>query len=1057
MKIIHPAKCKYYTKSNNKMKIQPFPLLIYQTAMILFQAQPMTSNAFHPANTVKRPNIIHIHTDDHRPDGLNALGNPVLVTPNLDKIVGEGITFTNCYNMGSMIGAVCTPSRTMMLTGRSWQRIPGASFAESEASDPATYLPRVLQKAGYQTFHTGKQGNGFADGLKEFETSITDNATGNWPEDNRAYASRRMADHTIEFLKSREARKERRPFYAYLAPQVPHDPRVAEQQFHQIYDPDKIELSPSFMPLHPFDNGEMTVRDEQLAPWPRTESDTRRQTAEYYACITGLDYHAGRIFEQLKASGEWENTIIIFSGDNGLSMGEHGLFGKQNLYESGGMHVPLVMAGPGIKKGKSDALVYLMDLFPTINELADAINPRGVEGKSLVPILQGEKIKIREVLYTGYRNCQRAVRDEKWKLIRYPLVNVTQLFDLKNDPSELNNLSDNPEYSKEQNRLLYLLKKEMENYADTFPLTVAHPNSPGWTPPALSEESRAERDARMEWWREARFGMFIHWGAYAKLAGVWNGQRIDRGVGNGLGEWIMYNAKINVEDYAREASAFNPVEFDADAWVRLAKDAGQKYIVITTKHHDGFALFDSKVSSFNIVDHTPFKRDVILELAAACHKHGIKLGFYYSQAQDWHHPGGAAKKNTFNGGDPAAGHWDKAQGGSFDDYLQHIAAPQIRELLTNYGPVSVFWWDTPVGMNKFRAEKLAPLMQLQPGIITNNRLSDRIEGGFPGDTETPEQTIPSTGFKDRDFEVCMTMNETWGYKKNDQNWKTARELIRKLIDVASKGGNFLLNVGPDDVGRIPPESVEKLQEMGKWMHVNGEAIYGTSASPFAKLPWGRCTQKPGKLYLQVFNWPADGKLVVPGLISPVMKASLLADGQSLKVSSNGNGKVIHVPREAPDPIASVVCVELDSPLVVDNRLPAPADDGFIRFPLWMADIHNPGYGAEARLEKFEGKTAIVDWSDYRTFLSWQFEITKSGTYEILATINPSESDTGLKVEIGKESFTATLEKGNQTLVLGQISIPETGIHELKIYPVKDAWKNVIVHNLTLSPLKEIKK
>jgi alpha-L-fucosidase len=269
-------------------------------------------------------------------------------------------------------------------------------------------------------------------------------------------------------------------------------------------------------------------------------------------------------------------------------------------------------------------------------------------------------------------------------------------------------------------------------------------------------ETSSERDARMAWWREARFGMFIHWGAYAQMGGVWDGQRIDAGVGHGIGEWIMYNAKIPVADYAREATKFNPAEFDADAWVRLAKEAGQRYIVVTTKHHDGFALFDSQASPFNIADHTPFKRDVMKELAAACRKHGVRLGFYYSQAQDWHHPGGAAYKNTFNGGDPAAGRWDTAQEGSFDDYLDRIAIPQARELLTNYGPVAVFWWDTPVGMNRARAEKLAALLALQPGIITNNRLNNRDEGVFLGDTETPEQTIPPTGFKDRDFEVCMT-------------------------------------------------------------------------------------------------------------------------------------------------------------------------------------------------------------------------------------------------------------------------------------------------------------
>ncbi|MEI6679241.1 MAG: sulfatase-like hydrolase/transferase [Mariniphaga sp.] len=431
----------------------------------------------------KLPNILHIHADDHRPDGLHALGNPLLITPNLDLLVMSGITFTHCYTMGSMIGAVCTPSRTMLLTGRSWQRIPGAPDAASNAGDPGTFLPRVMATAGYQTWHMGKKGNGFPAGLKEFETSIIDDARGKTPADDRAHCCQRLADSTIVFLKGRNAGNSARPFYIYIAPPVPHDPRSAEPQFKKLYDPAKIPLSPAFLPLHPFDNGEMTVRDEMLAPWPRTPEDTKQQNADYYSCITGFDYHVGRIFAELKASGEWDNTIIIFSGDNGLSLGEHGLFGKQNLYEFGGMHVPLVIAGPGIKKGKSEAFVYLMDLFPTFAEFAGATIPSGVEGKSIVPILTGKETKVRDLCYTAYRDGQRSIRDDRWKLIRYPLVDRTQLFDLKTDPHELNNLANKPEYTSKLSELTVLLKKEMKGYADTFPLVVANPKPAEWTPP----------------------------------------------------------------------------------------------------------------------------------------------------------------------------------------------------------------------------------------------------------------------------------------------------------------------------------------------------------------------------------------------------------------------------------------------------------------------------------------------------------------------------------------------------------------------------------------------
>lgn len=426
-----------------------------------------------------KPNILHIHADDHRADGARALGNPLLITPHLDSLAERGMTFTRCYTQGSMIGAVCTPSRTMLLTGRSWQRIPRAPAAAGGAKDPLTFLPRVMQAAGYHTMHMGKYGNGFPTGLAEFETTFRDDGK----EGERAGCSQRLADKTIEYLKSRPSTPESKPFYIYLAPPVPHDPRSAEPRFHAMYDAAKVTLSPAFMPLHPFDNGEMTVRDEKLAPWPRTEENTKQQLADYYACVTGLDHHIGRIFEQLKKSGQWENTIIIFSADNGLSMGEHGLFGKQNLYEFGGMHVPLIVAGPGIAKGKSEALVYLMDLFPTFAEFGGAKLPEGIDGKSIAPILTGKQTKVRDVLYTAYRHCMRSIRDDRWKLIRYPLVDRTQLFDLSNDPHELTNLANKPEHTAKIAELTALLQKEMAAYADDRPLTVPSPQPAEWTPP----------------------------------------------------------------------------------------------------------------------------------------------------------------------------------------------------------------------------------------------------------------------------------------------------------------------------------------------------------------------------------------------------------------------------------------------------------------------------------------------------------------------------------------------------------------------------------------------
>ena len=434
---------------------------------------------------VKRMNILHINADDHRADGLGALGNPVVKTPNLDVLVASGFNFTHAYTMGSMTGAVCAPSRTMMLTGRSWLRIPNP---RDNGSDPEATLAKVMSRAGYETWHCGKGGNEYCAGIEAFDTNLI---MDDHKPDQRRGSSERHADATIKFLQERKTDK---PFYIYLAPPVPHDPRVAAPEFHRMYDSATIPIPISFLPLHPFDNGAMTVRDEKLAPWPRTPEDTKQQIADYYACITGLDHHLGRIFNALKKSGQWDNTIIIFTGDNGLSLGDHGLFGKQNVYEFGGMHVPCVFAGPGIPKGSSDAFVYLMDLFPTFAELGGATMPEGIEGKSLLPIINGKATKVRDLCYTAYQNSQRSVRDERWKLIRYPQVNQTQLFDLKKDPHELDNLANKPEHAAKIAEMTTWLETEMARYGDTVSLKVANPKPATWSPPVGKKRKQSNNE-----------------------------------------------------------------------------------------------------------------------------------------------------------------------------------------------------------------------------------------------------------------------------------------------------------------------------------------------------------------------------------------------------------------------------------------------------------------------------------------------------------------------------------------------------------------------------------
>jgi alpha-L-fucosidase len=439
-------------------------------------------------------------------------------------------------------------------------------------------------------------------------------------------------------------------------------------------------------------------------------------------------------------------------------------------------------------------------------------------------------------------------------------------------------------------------------------VTPVVPGTLGVKPPIKSPmflELEGSRDKRMEWWRAARFGMFIHWGVYAVPAGVWKGEQVKRSGG----EWIMNRGRIPVAEYQKLPAQFNPTRFNAAAWVKTAKDAGMKYIVITAKHHDGFAMYHSQVDPFNIYDATPFKRDPLKELAAAAKKAGIKLGFYYSQAQDWNHKGGAA----------AGGYWDQqAQQGDMDQYLEKVARPQVKELLSNYGPVAVLWWDTPVDMTPERGDAFLPLMKLQPDIVMNDRL---LRGRTFGDFKTPEQRIPTDDLAGRDWETCMTMNKTWGYRSYDQDWKSTETLVRNLVDIASKGGNYLLNVGPTAEGLFPDASVTRLKEIGAWMKVNGEAIYGTKASPFkTALGWGRATQKAGPrgvtLFLHVFDWPQDGKLVVPGLHSKITAATLLSGGRKLSVKPEGTGTVITLPAKAPDKISSTVVLKLDGPLEI---------------------------------------------------------------------------------------------------------------------------------------------
>jgi arylsulfatase A-like enzyme len=408
----------------------------------------------------RRPNVVFILSDDQRFDTIAALGNKDIRTPNLDRLVGRGFVFHNAYCQGGLISAVCAPSRTMLMTGRSLFRIP-APGAKTYAGPT---LGGVFRAAGYATLHVGKRGNSFRAGNEAFAKVIYCHPAPKGADARRTQMDQPKicADAAIDFLRRHKGEG---PFFLYLAPQYPHDPRLAPKEFADRYDPAKIPLPKNFMPRHPFDNGDLLVRDEKLAPHPRTPAVMKRHLADYYACISWLDHQLGRILAELERSGYAKDTLIVFTSDQGLAVGgRHGLMGKQNLYEH--FKSPLILAGPGVGKGSSPALVYLFDLFPTLCELTGLAVPRELEGASLVPVLRGERPRVREVLFAAYRDCQRMVRDERWKLLWYPKIKRFQLFDLQRDPWEVADLADRPEHAARLAALKKLLAEQQKAFAD---------------------------------------------------------------------------------------------------------------------------------------------------------------------------------------------------------------------------------------------------------------------------------------------------------------------------------------------------------------------------------------------------------------------------------------------------------------------------------------------------------------------------------------------------------------------------------------------------------------
>ena len=433
----------------------------------------------------------------------------------------------------------------------------------------------------------------------------------------------------------------------------------------------------------------------------------------------------------------------------------------------------------------------------------------------------------------------------------------------------------------------------------------------GPQPSQTAQSLDPAKEARLKWFREAKYGLFIHWGLYAIPAGQWNGTRSP-----GLGEWVMFRSAVPVKEYEKLAARFNPVKFDADAWVKVAKDAGMKYIVITSKHHDGFALWKSKASAYNIVDATPFKRDVLKELADACARQGMRLGFYYSQSQDWHEKNGAGNEWDFGP--------DERK--NYDEYLRGKAEPQVKELLTGYGPVALIWFDTPRMMTGDRAQRFANIVRsAQPNTLIDGRLGT--EGDY---RSTGDNVIPPTASSEA-WEVPATINHTWGYRTDDTDWKSPGQIAFKLVDIVSKAGNYLLNVGPTAEGVIPQVSQDILRTVGRWLQVNGEAVYGAGPTPFGdelgepsarefkdvrgeplvyqQSQW-RVTTKPGKLYFTFFDEPR-APFALPAMRNAAKRAYRLADKAPVDMKTVNGQTVLNIERPIFDPMATVVVVEIE--------------------------------------------------------------------------------------------------------------------------------------------------
>ena len=579
-----------------------------------------------------------------------------------------------------------------------------------------------------------------------------------------------------------------------------------------------------------------------------------------------------------------------------------------------------------------------------------------------------------------------------------------------------------------------------------FVITLAGLVGAGCAVPSRSQDNSSDASMdpgeRMDWFRHDKFGMFIHWGPYSLLAGEWKGRRVPVG---SEAEWIMQRFNIPVKEYREMARGMNPVHFDAEHWVGLAKTTGMKYLVITAKHHDGFAMYHSRVSEYNIVDWTSFKRDPLKELSEACRKQGIRFCVYYSHREDWDHPDGYGNN------------WDYDRSKKdFERYLEQKSKPQVRELLTNYGSLGLIWFDRGLYTPQQAAAFVNLVRSLQPSCLINGRVGNYAQE-LMGDYQDMDDNGMPTGGLGEDWETPQTLNTTWGYSKFDQQWKTPSVVIQRLVEAVSKGGNYLLNIGPMADGTIPAPPVATLEQVGAWMRKNGESIYGTSACPLEEFPWGRCTVKGEKIYLHVFSWPGDAVLRIGGLNNPVRAAYPLLE-PSLKLPFRREHGVLSVslPRQSLDDKDTVVVLEISGPPNVDPPLLTQVSDS--PFELDYEDVVTAGKAAKQFNR--DGGFHISRWTGPSDSGTWHLLVSQTGDYKVSIRYAARRDWGGTKyvVTIGSQSLEAEVEPTGEwyeykTFPLGTVKLAQAGECIVSLRPAAASDHNLMYFkSLILEPV-----